>query len=83
MSNANLQTKRQLRAANAQSHVMGGKRKDSRPERAVVVTDTLMFEALAALTTLLAGTLQVAPVGAPVQVNVAIPPTPWPPIVRE
>ena len=74
---------RQPRAANAQSHVIGVKCIGSRPEWAVVVTETLIFEAVAAVNGVLAGTLQVAPAGAPVQVNVAVPATAWPPIERE
>jgi hypothetical protein len=48
---------------------------------AVVVTLTVTVEATVALTLTLAGTEQVAPVGAPVQLSVAVPPTPCPPIV--
>jgi hypothetical protein len=74
---------RQPRAANAQSHVIGVKWIGNTPECAVVVMETLTFEAVVALNGVLAGTLQVAPVGAPVQVKVAVPATPWPPIERE
>ena len=69
--------------ANAHSYVIGVKRTGRRAECAVVVTETLTFEAVVALNGAVAGTLQVAPVGAPVQVNVAVPATPWPPIERE
>jgi hypothetical protein len=67
---------RELRAANAQSQVIGRKRIGNRAERAVVVTETLTLEAVVALNAVVAGTLQVAPVGAPVQVKVALPATP-------
>jgi hypothetical protein len=63
--------------------VIGGKGTGNNPECAVVVTETLILEAPVALTVALAGTLQAAPVGAPVHVNVAVPATPWPPIERE
>ena len=47
---------------------------------AVVVTVALNVAAVVALTVSLLGTEQLAAVGAPVQVSVAIPLTPWPPI---
>ena len=48
--------------------------------RAVVVSDTCTFDAAVALTVDVAGIEQVAPFGAPVQVNVALPLIPEPPI---
>jgi hypothetical protein len=50
--------------------------------REVVVTVTFRGAAAAALRLTLAGTEQFAPVGAPVQVMVAVPATPAPPITR-
>lgn len=46
----------------------------------MVVTETLKVEAVVALTVMVAGTEQFAPSGAPVQVSVAVPPRPTPPI---
>jgi hypothetical protein len=48
---------------------------------AVVVTLTVTIEATVALTVTLQGTEHVAPVGAPEQLSVAVPPIPCPPIV--
>jgi hypothetical protein len=48
--------------------------------RAVVVTLTLKSVAVVALSVSVAGTVQVAPVGAPVHVSEAVPLTPAPPI---
>src|SRR5579872_319231 len=49
--------------------------------RGVVVTATANMNAMVALTFTLAGTVQVAPTGAPVQLNVAVPLNPAPPMV--
>ena len=49
--------------------------------REVVLTVTSKVEAVAALTVSLAGTEQSAPVGAPLQVSVAVPLIPCPPMV--
>jgi hypothetical protein len=51
-------------------------------ERVVVGTETVKLDGALALTVTVAGTEQVAPVGAPVQVNDAVPDTPPPPIAR-
>jgi len=48
--------------------------------RDVVVTLTFKVAALVGLTLTVAGTEQTLPVGAPVQVNDAVPANPWPPI---
>ena len=48
--------------------------------RAVVVTTALKVDAVVALTEVVAGAVQVAAGGAPVQVSEAVPATPWPPI---
>ena len=71
------------RTTKAQSQVVIGKCGRKTPVCVVVVTETLIFEAVFALNAVVAGTLQLAPVGAPVQVNVALPATPWPPIDSE
>ena len=48
----------------------------------IVLTDTCMLDAVVPLTVVVAGIEQVVPVGAPVQVNVAVPLIPEPPIER-
>jgi hypothetical protein len=49
--------------------------------RAVVVTETVTVDALFAVKVTVAGTEQVAPDGAPVQLSDAVPEIPAPPIV--
>ena len=67
--------------ASAQTH---GNRVLSKPAlvRGVVVTVTVKGDEDIAFRLMLAGTEQVAPSGAPVQVMVAVPLTPVPPITR-
>ena len=50
--------------------------------RAVVVTPTLKVVGVVELNAWLAGTVQLAPAGAPVQLSIAVPPIPSPPIER-
>jgi hypothetical protein len=49
-------------------------------ELAVVVTETVKVDGVLALTVAIAGTVHVAPVGAPVQLNEAVPAIPAPPM---
>ena len=49
-------------------------------ERDVVVTATLKIEAALGLTDTVPGAEQIAPMGAPPQLNEAVPPVPAPPI---
>jgi hypothetical protein len=55
---------------------------DDTAVRAVVLTVTVTVEAVVSLTVAEAGTVHVAPCGAPVQVRVAVPAMPVPPIVK-
>ena len=68
----------------AQSHGASARKEWSAEVlRAVVVTMTANVEGEVALTFTVAGTEQLAPVGAPVQLSVAVPLNPVPPIASE
>ena len=73
---------RHPRMARPQSHGVGPLGKNQTWERAVVGTLTLKEEADVALSVTVAGTEQVAPVGAPEQVSEAVPAMPAPPMAR-
>jgi len=77
--NANTSAKHP-RIASGQSNNGFSNRGSHRPEWAVVVTLTVNVEGVVALSGTLVGTKQVAPVGAPVHLRVAVPLIPAPPI---
>jgi hypothetical protein len=78
-----LQFKNTRAAINAMAHSQGTDLNlcgYNQPERAVVVTLTVKLVAAVPLNAIVAGTEQLAPVGAPLQLSEAVPLNPSPPI---